>query len=127
LAKASDIYVDEDDFIAVDEYMRTHESDVYAVGDCAQKRDFVTRRRVATMLASTHVLKPGCRHEPLNLTLSKLSAEPLPYIQQQSVKLVLERLESPNRSIAGRLRCCDRICSKCDRHPGSLPGSHKQT
>lgn len=53
LAKLSGIYVDEDDFIAVDEYMRTHAKDVFAVGDCAQKRDFVTRSRVATMLAST--------------------------------------------------------------------------
>jgi NADH oxidase (H2O2-forming) len=53
LAKLSGIYVDEDNFIAVDEYMRTHVKDVFAVGDCAQKRDFVTRSRVATMLAST--------------------------------------------------------------------------
>ncbi|MGC8825247.1 MAG: FAD-dependent oxidoreductase [Bacteroidales bacterium] len=53
LAKKSGIYVDEDNFIAVDEYMRTHVKDVFAVGDCAQKRDFVTRRRVPTMLAST--------------------------------------------------------------------------
>ncbi|MGE5348642.1 MAG: FAD/NAD(P)-binding oxidoreductase [Actinomycetota bacterium] len=53
LAKESGIYVDESNFIAVDEYMRTHEPDVFAVGDCAQKRDFVTRRRVPTMLAST--------------------------------------------------------------------------
>ncbi|MCA1920061.1 MAG: NAD(P)/FAD-dependent oxidoreductase [Flavobacterium piscis] len=53
LAKKSGIYVDEDSFIAVDEYMRTHVKDVFAVGDCAQKRDFVTRRRVPTMLAST--------------------------------------------------------------------------
>jgi len=53
LAKNSGIYVDEDNFIAVDEYMRTHIKDVFAVGDCAQKRDFVTRSRVSTMLAST--------------------------------------------------------------------------
>ncbi|MDF1550884.1 MAG: FAD-dependent oxidoreductase [Bacteroidales bacterium] len=53
LAKKSGIYIDEDNFIAVDEYMRTHVKDVFAVGDCAQKRDFVTRSRVSTMLAST--------------------------------------------------------------------------
>lgn len=53
LARRSGIHTDEDDFISVDEYMRTHERDVFAVGDCAQKRDFVTRRRVPTMLAST--------------------------------------------------------------------------
>ena len=53
LAAQSGIDVDESGFIAVDEYMRTHTPDVFAVGDCAQKRDFVTRRRVFTMLAST--------------------------------------------------------------------------
>src|SRR5690606_38973451 len=53
LAKISGIYIDEDNFIAVDEYMRTHVKHVFAVGDCAQKRDFITRSRVNTMLAST--------------------------------------------------------------------------
>jgi NADPH-dependent 2,4-dienoyl-CoA reductase/sulfur reductase-like enzyme len=53
LARKSGIYVDESNFIAVDEYMRTHVKDIFAVGDCAQKRDFVTRARVSTMLAST--------------------------------------------------------------------------
>jgi len=53
LAKKSGIIVDEDNFIAVDEYMRTHIEDIFSIGDCAQKRDFITRRRVSTMLAST--------------------------------------------------------------------------
>ncbi len=53
LAKKANISVDESDFIAVDEYMRTHTDDIFAVGDCAQKRDFATRRRVPIMLAST--------------------------------------------------------------------------
>ncbi len=53
LARESEIYVDESGFIAVDEYMRTHVKDIFAIGDCAQKRDFVTRSRVSTMLAST--------------------------------------------------------------------------
>ncbi len=39
--------------IWVDEYMRTIDPDIFAVGDCTGKRDFYTRRDTAVMLAST--------------------------------------------------------------------------
>lgn len=39
--------------IWVDEYMRTEIPDVYAIGDCASKQDFITRKTVNIMLAST--------------------------------------------------------------------------
>ncbi len=53
LARSAGLMIDSSNFIVVDEYMRTPDADIFAVGDCAQKRDFVTRRRVPTMLAST--------------------------------------------------------------------------
>ncbi|MBN1526405.1 MAG: FAD-dependent oxidoreductase [Candidatus Omnitrophica bacterium] len=37
----------------VDEYMRTIDPDVFAVGDCVGKRDFYTRKDIPVMLAST--------------------------------------------------------------------------
>lgn len=39
--------------IWVDEYMRTVDPDIFAVGDCVGKRDFFTRRDTPVMLAST--------------------------------------------------------------------------
>ena len=39
--------------IVVDEYMRTNDPDIFAVGDCAEKKDFYTRRTIPVMLAST--------------------------------------------------------------------------
>jgi len=53
LAKRSGIEVNEKGFIKVDEYMRTANPDIFAVGDCAEKRDFITRKVSSVMLAST--------------------------------------------------------------------------
>jgi len=39
--------------IVVDEYMRTSNPDVLAVGDCAMKRGFILKSEIKTMLAST--------------------------------------------------------------------------
>jgi pyruvate/2-oxoglutarate dehydrogenase complex dihydrolipoamide dehydrogenase (E3) component len=39
--------------IRVDEYMRTENPDIFAIGDCAEKRDFITRKSSGVMLAST--------------------------------------------------------------------------
>ncbi len=39
--------------IWVDEYMRTSDPDIFAIGDCAGKTDFFTRKAVPVMLAST--------------------------------------------------------------------------
>ena len=39
--------------IWVDEYMRTSDPDIFAIGDCSGKRDFFTRRDLSVMLAST--------------------------------------------------------------------------
>ncbi len=52
-AEVSGIPTNELGFIRVDEYMRTELQDVFAVGDCAEKRDFLTRKPSGIMLAST--------------------------------------------------------------------------
>lgn len=39
--------------ICVDKYMRTSVPDIFAVGDCAETRDFLTGRHIPVMLAST--------------------------------------------------------------------------
>ena len=53
LAKESGISVNKQGSIKVDTFMRTHQPDIFAAGDCAQKRDFVTGKITPIMLAST--------------------------------------------------------------------------
>ena len=53
LAQESAINIGEFGAIRVDEYMRTNAADIFAIGDCAEKRDFITRKVSPVMLAST--------------------------------------------------------------------------
>jgi NADPH-dependent 2,4-dienoyl-CoA reductase/sulfur reductase-like enzyme len=55
LAEKSGMKLNELGAIKVDEYMRTADKDVFAVGDCAEKFSFITRIVKGLMLASTAV------------------------------------------------------------------------
>jgi len=52
LAKSCGLDMGKGKGIWVDEYMRTSDRDIFAIGDCAGKRDFFTRRDNPVMLAS---------------------------------------------------------------------------
>jgi len=129
LARDSGVYVDESGFIAVDEYMRTHEPGIFAVGDCAQKRDFVTRRRVPTMLASTACAE--ARIAGRNLfqlhTVKTFSGTIAIYATAVgdtgfgTAGLTEARAREENIDVVTGM------FEGVDRHPGTLPGAHKQT
>ncbi|GAB6118207.1 FAD-dependent oxidoreductase [Thermoanaerobacter brockii subsp. lactiethylicus] len=53
LAEEAGIKLNERGAIVVDEYMRTNDPDIFAVGDCAEKKCFFTRKNVPILLAST--------------------------------------------------------------------------
>ncbi|MEA3560615.1 MAG: FAD-dependent oxidoreductase [Candidatus Omnitrophota bacterium] len=53
LAKEAGLDLGKGRGIWVDEYMRTVDQDIFAVGDCAGKRDFFTRKDTPVLLAST--------------------------------------------------------------------------
>ena len=52
LAKETGLKVNEFDQIVVDEYRRSEFENIFAAGDCAQKKDFITGKRTPIMLAS---------------------------------------------------------------------------
>jgi len=53
LAQTADLPLGSENGIWVDEYLRTADIDIFAIGDCSSKRDFFTRRNTVVMLAST--------------------------------------------------------------------------
>ena len=53
LAEETGIAMNERGFIIADQFRRTTEADIFAVGDCSEKRDFITGKLSGIMLAST--------------------------------------------------------------------------
>ncbi len=52
LAQKAGIKIEEKGGIAVDEYLKTNLPDIFAIGDCAQTKDFITGKNIPIMLAS---------------------------------------------------------------------------
>ena len=113
--------------IWVDDYMRTDVEEIFAIGDCALKRDFFTRREVPVWLASTATAE--ARNAGTNLYAIRVLHQIQGTIAAFSTKI-------GDTAFASTGMTC-RICSKegfryisattvaPDRHPGSLPGAHQ--
>ena len=59
LAKQAGLTLGRGGGICVDEYMRTLDPAVFAIGDCAEKKDFFTRRDLPVMLAMNSMKSSG--------------------------------------------------------------------
>jgi len=128
LSKKSGIPLTDSGFIKADEYMRTEDPDIFAIGDCAEKRDFVTRKPCATMLAST-----ACAEARIaGMNLYKLSA-----IKTFSgtISIFTTALGDTGFGVAGLKETEAKqegfdivtgVFEGIDRHPGSLKDTHKQ-
>ena len=117
-----------DGFIRVDEYMRTDDPDIFAIGDCAEKRDFVTRKQSNTMLASTACAEA----RTAGMNLFRLSA-----IKTFSgtISIFATAIGDTGFGVAGLTESKARsegfdivtgIFEGIDKHPGSLVNTHKQ-
>lgn len=128
LAAEAGLPVNAKGFIKVDEYMRTEDPAVFAVGDCAEKRDFVTRKPSGVMLAST-----ACAEARIaGMNLFKLSA-----IKTFSgtISIFSTAIGNTGFGVAGLTETIARnegfdivtgVFEGIDRHPGSLADTHKQ-
>jgi len=128
LAESSGLKINELGFISVDEYMRTSNPDIFAVGDCAEKRSFLTRRQRGIMLAST-----ACAEARVaGMNLFKLSAVK---VFGGTIAMFCTAIGDTGFGAAGvtenlaKERNFDFVAGTfegVDRHPGTLPGTHKQ-
>ena len=128
LAKNAGLTINEKGFISVDEYMRTSETDIFAVGDCASKRDFATGKISTTMLASTACAE--ARIAGLNLynlsTFRSFSG---------TIGIYSTNIGDSSYGVAGLTEetavregfsIITGVFTGMDRHPGKLNNGHKQ-
>lgn len=125
LAQSAGIEVNEKGAIIVDEYMRTNDSNVFAVGDCAEKKCFFTRKNVPVLLASTAANEAkiaGTNAFQLRLlkankgTISAFSTKVFDTAFGAAGLTESQAKKEGFNLITGEF-------STMDRHPGSLPGS----
>ena len=113
--------------IWVDEYMRTADPDIFAVGDCAGKRDFYTRKDTPVMLASTATAE--ARIAGANLYRLKVVRENKGTIAIYSTYVDGLVLGSAGLTEASAKKEGFEIVAgnteTVDKHPGSLPGANK--
>jgi len=128
LARKSGFEINKLGFIRVNEYMRTDNPDIFAIGDCAAKSSFITRTSKPTMLAST-----ACAEARIAaMNLYKLSTV---RFFGGTISIFCIATGDTAFGAAGvtenlaRERGFDILTATfegLDRHPGSLPDTHKQ-
>ncbi len=113
--------------ILVDEYMRTNDPDIFAVGDCAAKRDFYTHKETPVMLASTATAE--ARIAGANLYKLKVVRENKGTIEIYSTCIDGKALGSAGLTEKTAKKEGFEIVTgnseAIDKHPATLPGASK--
>ncbi len=128
LAEDTGLDINKYGFISVDEYMRTNDSNIMAVGDCAENRHIITKKQSAVMLAST-----ACAERRIaGMNLFKLSA-----IKTFTGTIAIYSTALGDHA-CGTAGITEEDAKKegfdvvsglfegMDKHPGKLPGAKKQ-
>jgi len=125
IAAAAGLRIDDHGSIWVDEYMRTDVEDVFAVGDCAVKRDFFTRKAAPICLVSTATAE--ARNAATNIYGIRVLHQIRGTIAAFSTNIAGVSFASAGMTC----RACDKegfrytaaTAAAPDRHPGTLAGA----
>ena len=128
LAKEAGIDIGVFGGIVTDEYLRTSTKDIFAVGDCAEHRDFFTRKESRLMLASTGASE--ARIAGMNIFDLKVIRQ-----NKGSIAIFSTSLGEISMGAAGLteyqaasegFQFIVGKCSGLDHHPRKLPGAKVQ-
>ena len=125
LAKEAGLKVTDNGAIVVDQYTRTSDPDVFAVGDCAEKKCFFTNKDVSVLLASTAAMEAkiaGCNVFQLRLVRANkgtISAFSTKFFGKTFTAAGLTEARAKEEGFIINIG----EFTTMDRHPGSLPGS----
>jgi len=127
LAETAGIELNSKGAVIVDQYTRTSDPDVFAVGDCAEKKCFFTGKDVPVLLASTAAMEAkiaGCNAFHLRLVRANKGT-----ISAFSTKIFGRTYAAAGiteaRANQEGFNIMTGEFTTMDRHPGSLPGTQK--
>lgn len=127
LAKGAGLDLNAKGAILVDQYTRTNDPNIFAVGDCAEKKCFFTGKDVPVLLASTAAMEAriaGCNAFHLRLVRANKGT-----ISAFSTKIFGRTYAAAGITEARAKE--EGFCimtgdfTTMDHHPGSLPGTQK--
>lgn len=129
IAAGTDLRITEKGSFWVDDYLRTNVDGIFAVGDCAEKRDFFTRKPVPVWLASTATAE--ARVAGSNLfgirALRQIQGTIAAFSTQIGGVAYASAGMTCNTCAAEGFRCVTATAQAPDRHPGVLPGAEPMT
>ncbi len=127
LAKEAGIELNDKGAIIVDQYTRTNDPNIFAVGDCAEKKCFFTGKNVPVLLASTAAMEAkiaGCNAFHLRLVRTNQGT-----ISAFSTKICGRTFAAAGITEARAVQEGFSIMlgefTTMDKHPGSLPNAEK--
>lgn len=127
LAEKMGLQIAEFGGIKVDEFMRTSHPDIFAVGDCAEKRCFFSRKHIPIMLASTATAE--ARSAGSNIYSVK-SLE----MNKGTIGVYSTRVNglslgtaglTESKALAEGFDIVTGVSDGIDKHPGTLPNKNK--